>query len=65
MALDYLKTGGSHLIILAMLVSCLKHGRMKELHFGVVQDTIEMFLESITIGFEPKRFALCIASVKE
>ena len=38
---------------------------MKELHFSVVQDAKEMFFESITIGFEPKHFAICIASVKE
>ena len=37
---------------------------MKELHFGAVQDAIEMFLESITIGFEPARFAIYIAIVK-
>ena len=38
---------------------------MKELHFNVVQDAIEMFFESITIGFESKRFVICITSVKE
>ena len=65
MAIDHLKTVGSHLLIWAMLASCSKHGRMKELYFGVVQDAIEMFLETITIGFEPERFAICITSVKE
>ena len=64
MAIDHLKTVGSYLLKWAMLVSCPKHGRMEELHFSIVQDAIEMFLESITIGFEPESFAICIASVK-
>ena len=46
-------------------MSCLKHGRMKELHLGTVQDAIEIFLESITIGFETERFVICIASDKK
>ena len=47
-----------------MLGSFSKHGRIQELHFSIVQDAIEMFLESITIGFELERFAICIASFK-
>ena len=64
-AMDLMKTFGSHLLIWTMLTSCSKHGRMKELHFSIVQDAIEMFLESIAIGFEPERFAINNASVKE
>ena len=64
MAIDHLKTIGSHLLIWSMLMSCSKYGRMKELHFSIAQDAIEVFFESITIGFEPERFAICI-SVKE
>ena len=63
--MDHLKTVGSHLLIWAMLASYSKHGRMKELHFSIVQDAIEMFLEIITVGFEPERFAICITSVKK
>ena len=58
MALDSLKTTESHLLIWEMIISFSKRGRMKELHFGMVQDTRAMFPESITIGFEPKRFAI-------
>ena len=48
-----------------MLVSCSKYGRMKEIHFDEVQYTKEMSLDRITIGFEPERFKICIASDKE
>ena len=65
MVKDHLKTVGSHLGIWAMLTSCSKHGRLKKLHYGIVQDSIETFLDSITKSFEPKRFAKYIASVKE
>ena len=50
---------------MTMLKSCSKHGQMKELHFSLVQDAIEMFLESITTGFEPERFVIYITSIKE
>ena len=65
MVMNHLKTVGSHLLIWVILVSCLKHGRMKELHFSMVQEAIEVFLESITIGFEPGRFVIYITSVKK
>ena len=58
MAMDHLKTVGSHFLIKAMLASCSKHGRMKGLHLGMVQNSREIFLESITISFEPKRFLI-------
>ena len=48
-----------------MLTSCSKHGRMNELHFGIVKDSIEIFLESITIGFELEHFEIYIASIKK
>ena len=48
-----------------MLTSCSKHGRMKEFHFGIVQDAIAMFLKSIVLGFKPEHFAICITTVKE
>ena len=51
MAMDYLKTVGSHWMIWAMLESFSKHGRIIELHFSIVQNAIEMFLENITVGF--------------
>ena len=38
------------------------HERMKELHFSIVQDARDIFLEGITIGFKPERFTICIAS---
>ena len=60
MAMDYLKNIGSQFLIWAMLTSCSKHGRIKELHFSVVQDAREMFLESITIGFEPEHFGILL-----
>ena len=65
MAMDHLRAVGYHFPIWAMLVSCSKHGRIKDLHFGVVQDAREMFLESIIIGFEAERFAICITSDRE
>ena len=57
-----MKTAGSHLLIWAMLTSCLKYGRIKELYFSIVQDAREVFLESITKGFEPELFVICITS---
>ena len=53
--MDHLKTVGSYFLIWEMLLSFSKHGRMKELHLGIVQDAREIFPESITIGFEPER----------
>ena len=38
---------------------------MKELYLEIVQDALEIFLKSIIIGFEPKHFAIYIASAKE
>ena len=60
------ETIGSHLLIWAMLMKLLKawEDERPSLH-GIVQDAIEMFLESITIGFEPERFSICITSDKE
>ena len=43
----------------------LKHGSMKELHLSIVKNAIKISLESITIGFEPEYFVICITSVKE
>ena len=65
MAMDHLKTVGSNFLKWVMLTSCSKNGRMKVLHFSIVQDAIEMLLESIMIDFEPERFVICIALVKE
>ena len=62
--MHHLKTVVSYLLIWAMLESCSKHGRIKEFHFGIVQDIVEMFLESITLGFEPECFVIYITSVK-
>ena len=53
-----------HLLICAMLSSCLKHGKIRELNLGIVKNTREMFLEGIILGFEPERFAICITSDK-
>ena len=61
--MDHLKTVGSNFLTWAKLSSSSKHERIKELHFGIAQDTIEMVLEGITIGFEPERFAIYITSV--
>ena len=65
MPIDHIKVFGSHLLIWSMLTNFLKHGRMKVLHFGIVKDAREIFIESITIGFVPERFAICIASDRE
>ena len=48
-----------------MLVNFSKHGRIKKLEFGIVQDSREIFLKSITIGFKAEHFVICIASDKE
>ena len=37
-----------------MLTSYSKHGRIKELHYSIVQDAREMSLKSISVGFEPE-----------
>ena len=58
MTIDDLKTVRSHNLIWAMLMSCSKHGRIKELYFNEVQDAREMFFESIAIDFESERFII-------
>ena len=63
--MNYLKTGRSHLLIWAILASFSKYGRMNELPFDIVQDIREMFLESITIGFEPEHFEIFITSDRD
>ena len=65
MATDHLKTVRSHFLMWAKFTSCSKHERIKELHFSMIQDAIEVFLESITLGFEPERFVICIISDRE
>ena len=65
MTIDYMKTIGSRLLTHAMLTSCSKYGRMKELQFSLVQGTKEIFLESITMGFEPEYFVIHIAGDRE
>ena len=42
-AINHLTTVVSHLLIWKILMSCLKHGRIKEFHYGIVQGAIEMF----------------------
>ena len=64
-AIDHLKTIGSHFLIWAMFMTCSKYGRMKVLHVSMVQDAREFFFESITIGFQPERFEICITSDRE
>ena len=64
MVINHLKTVGSHFLIWAMLESCSKHVRMKELPFGIVQDAKKMFLKNITVGFEPDHFTICITSIR-
>ena len=49
MAMNHMKTIGSHLLMLEILVSCSKHGRIIDHIFGIVEDAKEVFLESITI----------------
>ena len=62
MAMDHMKTIGSHLLMLAIFVSCSKHGRIKDHIFGIVEDAKEIIILSITIDFEPWHFAICITS---
>ena len=64
MAIDHPKTVEYHLLIWEILVSYSKHGRMKELHFGIVQDAREILFKSITINFEPEHFVICIVRFK-
>ena len=73
-ALDHLKTVGSYSLKWAILVSCSRHGKMKNLHFIIIQDTIEIIIETINMGFKPERLAMhhcqqyrvaCLSSLRQ
>ena len=65
MAMDHLKIVGSQLLIYSNAHELLKAWEDERTPLWHSPICIEMFLESITIGFVPERFAICISSVKE